>query len=202
MTPQEEKEVIEHIESRFQTQTDATLHSRLLSLLGSARDRLSQLLRSETYAFDERDRQTIQETADWIDQRMAQYESATVNKSDVRGVRQELGSELNVIAAIVTAKQREGGAEVPRVENLVVRIDDLVARVGTVIRDLERSGERVPPEVRNGHRRAADLVREAKATCSTSRPTGCTQLRSILATIEQMREPLCAIESPVLTFCH
>jgi len=130
-----------------------------------------------------------------------EYDRGDVNKYDMRVVRDQLSPLLTKIQAMLTQKQRTASAG-PEIENLVVRIDDLVARVGTVIRDLERADERVPQTVRSGHRRTLQLVREAKQTCSTSRPQGCQQLREVLKIIEMMREPLCAIDSQVVNFCN
>jgi hypothetical protein len=122
--------------------------------------------------------------------------------ADLQKTRLELGTRLGRVHEIVLARQRETPIDVPPIENLVTRIDDLVARVGTVLRDLEREGIVVPATVRRGHAHAVELVRESKRTCSTRRPAGCRQLREVLDTLEAMREPLCDLPSKVLTFCR
>lgn len=199
VTPEEEQKISDYLQNRFGGEDD--LQAQLTALLDDSQQRLLQLMESDRYAFNERERETIQSVINWIDVEKPKYGDSPMTKSDMRLVRNELGTRLGTVAEIVTANQRQLSGAVPQVENLVTRIDDLVARVGTVIRDLERSGQTVPVEIRTGHRTATELVRDAKFNCSTDRPTGCTQLRTVLETLEGLRVPLCELDSTVLTFC-
>lgn len=202
LTPSEEKRIDEYLEQQFVGERISARQTELRNLLNGTAARLGKLLTSNAYRFTDEETQRLDDAQTLVASLTAEYDQPNVGKADIRAVRNQLAPLLTEIQAMLTQKQRTAPADGPRIENLVTRVDDLVARVGTVIRELELAGERVPQAVRSGHRRALQLVREAKQTCSTSRPEGCRQLREVLETIEAMRDPLCAIDSPVINFCH
>jgi hypothetical protein len=170
--------------------------------LTTAQERLAALLTSQVFSFTAAERATLQEPSDWIDEQLSILNSEAWTTADLSSIRLELGQRLARVHEMVVERQRDAAASVPTIESLVTRIDDLVARVGTVLRDVEREGLAVPATVRRGHARAVELIRESKRTCSTRRPDGCKQLRDVLETLDAMREPLCNLPSKSLSFCR
>ncbi len=202
LTPSEEKRIDQHLEQQFVGERISARQTELRNLLDGAATRLGNLRTGDTYRFTDEEAGQLDDAQTLVASLTAEYDQPSVGKADIRAVRNQLAPLLTEIQAMLTQKQRTTPADGSRIENLVLRVDDLVARVGTVIRELELAGERVPKAVRSGHRQALQLVREAKQSCSTSRPEGCQQLRHVLEIIEAMREPLCEIDSPVINFCH
>lgn len=202
VTPAEEQRVEERVRQLFVKPLNEQERHEVLRLLTTALDRLTTLLSSDVLRFTATDQASLREQIDWIGEQVQRYESKTFTKADLQTTRQELGTRLGQVHSIVLQRQRETSVDLPPIESLVTRIDDLVARVGTVLRDVEREGLVVPATVRRGHVRAVELVRESKRTCSTRRPAGCSQLREVLDTLEAMRGPLCGLPSKTLTFCH
>lgn len=202
LTSEEEKRVIKHIEKRFLDNSESTQHLELQTLLQTASNRLTALLADDVYVLTADDQQKLRDAQLLVESLSEDYDRADVSKHELRHVRDQLAPILTEIQVLLTHRQRNAAAGGPKVESLVTRIDNLVARIGTVIQELERSGQPVPAEVRAGHRRASQLVREAKATCSTNRPTACSRLSDVLNIIDSMRKPLCATKSSLLTFCQ
>lgn len=202
LTPEQDRQVEEQVERQFQKLLNVDQRQEVMRLLNAARDRLLTLLSSNILQFTVVDKSVLQSEVAWIDEQLRRYESESFTAAELQKTRLELGTRLGRVHEIVLARRRETPIDVPPVENLVTRIDALVARVGTVLRDVEREGLLVPATVRRGHVHAAELVRESKRTCSTRRPAGCQQLREVLDTLESMREPLCRLPSKALTFCQ
>ena len=202
LTPEEEDQVTEYIEKQFLENQSSIRQTELRSLLQTALNRLTVLLENGIYVLTENDRQELQDALSLVESLSTDYDRPGVSKYEVRHVRDELSPILTEIQTILTHRQRNAAAEGPKVESLVTRIDNLVARVGTVIEELDRSGQTVPTEVRTGHRQVLRLIREAKAACSTTRPAACSHLSDVLDIIESMRAPLCATNSSLLTFCQ
>ena len=202
LTPEEEERVTEYIEKQFLDNNAATRQAELQALLQSASNRLTALLANDVYDFTTDEQQKLQDAQLLVESLSEDYNRSDVSRDEVRYVRDRLAPVLTEIQTFLTYRQRNAAAQGPKVENLVTRIDDLVARVGTVIQELDRSGQTVPAEVQTGYQQALRLVREAKATCSTRRPAACSHLSDVLDIIESMRDPLCATKSPLLTFCQ
>lgn len=202
LTREEEKAVIEHIERQLLQGTPADHRVALHTLLETAERRLLTLLEGNQFNLTDEERDQLQVAYTFVLSLQDELTDALVSKRKLRDVRDRLSPVLTVVQAMLTGKQRTKSGESPSVENLVTQIDALVARVGTVIRELELSGKPVPAAVRSGHRRALQILREAKQTCSTRRPANCSRLMEVLDVIDDMREPLCAIDSPLLAFCH
>lgn len=202
LTQAEKNLVTAHIEQHFLGEKSSTRQIELQRLLESTATRLQNLLSSKAYTFSEEELKQIQAVQTAVESLAVKYEQAAITKRDVRRVQDQLAPLLTNIQSMLTHKVRNAITAGPNIVNLVTRIDNLVARVGTVIRDLELAGETVPTKVSRGHRKAVDLVRTAKRACSTSRPESCAILGEVLYAIEAIREPLCSIDSPLLTFCH
>ena len=201
LTPKEEKRINEHLEQQFLGDKVTKRRAELDQLLQTTTSRLQGLLDSPSHEFTESEAKQLQTAITLVATLSAQYDRPDVSKRDIGSVRDQLAPTLTDIHVMLTQKKRDHSMAGPKVESLVTRIDALVARVGTVIRDLERAGKEVPVEVRSGHERALQLVRKAKRNCSTRRPAACSMLSEVLTTIEVMREPLCRIDSPLLSFC-
>ena len=202
LTESEEQQITNHLEQKFLGNKMSQWKEELDQLLQTTATRLEGLLGTPSYKFTESEAEQLRAASVLVATLSATYDHANISKLDMRHVRDQLAPLLTGLHVMLTEKQRATSSEGPKVENLVTRIDNLVARVGTVIRDLERSGQPVPMKVQQGYRRASQLVRETKRTCSTNRPAACSQLAQVLDEIDAMREPLCKIDSPLLSFCQ
>ena len=199
---EEETKINEHIELQFGTVFGGQQHADLVRVLAEAHDRLVTLLATNLLGFTDTERRYLEATADWISAQAVRYESTPFTTSDVRETRELLGDNLQRVHEIVRRRQREAQATLLPVENLVTRIDLLVARVGTALRDLAQEGRTIPDSVEQAYDHALELVRQSKRTCSTRRPSGCSELGEVLETIEAMREPLCSLRTDLRTFCE
>ena len=193
LTPDQEEAVTRQMEGQFGT----SKRQAFLSALETSAHRIEKLLASPL-PFSPNQRTTLQETYDWLMAKQAQFEEG---EPDIRQTRNVMQKRLTAISALVTTVKRQEAANGPRIENLVTRIDALVARVGTTLLELEREGTLVPVEVQTGYERAKRLVRNSKSECSTRRPASCHQLATVLEIIEAMQKPLCALDSSQLSFC-
>ena len=198
LNEREERQVEEYLQERFDVEPRNT-NSEVSKLLDQTTSRMEWLLSDGRYSFSADEQATLQLVIAELEE-YRQHETWT--KAEARQLRRDLGERLQSVSTIIARHQRQIANTLPKIDNLVLKIDNLVTRVGTVVRDLERSGKRVPAAVRSGHRQASDLVAEAKRTCSTSRPEGCQQLREVLNRIDELRDPLCNLDSPILTFCN
>jgi hypothetical protein len=202
LTPEEDEQVETYIDDEYGDQLADKRRDELLSVFNTAGERIAALLASDALSFSDEERQFLRLQSEWFEEQSRHFSLQPSDTREIQEARAEIGEVLRRVHEIVLARQREAAATVPDIENIVTRIDALVARVGTVIRDLEREGLVVPRSVRDGHAVALTLVRESKRTCATHRPAGCRTLREVLNTIEAMREPLCDLPSDLLTFCN
>ena len=193
LTPEQEEAVSRQMEGQFGT----SKRQAFLDALETTANRIEKLLASPL-PFSPDQRTTLQETYDWLLTKQAQFEEG---EPDIRQTRNAMQKRLTAISALVTTVKRQEAANGPRIENLVTRIDALVARVGTTLLELEREGTLIPAEVKRGYKKAKALVRNSKSECSTRRPASCHQLATVLEIIEAMQKPLCDLDSSRLTFC-
>ncbi len=199
LTPQEEEQVNERIEEEFAAPVIAARQTELLALLDWTARRIEAVLSGGAYQFAASDEVSLRQAKTTIQQRIADTQNRALTRRELDDLTAEVRGIVTDVSRIVAAVPKVVPEDTPDIESLVTRIDALVARVGTVIRDLEREGLAVPSAVRGGYAHALQLVRESKRTCSTRRPEACANLAEVLDTIDAMREPLCRLKSDFLT---
>lgn len=199
LTPAEEEQVDERIETEFAAPVIAARQTELLALMDWTTRRIEAVLSGGAYQLSFADEAKLRQAKTSIQQRIADTQNRALTRSELDDLTAEVRGIVADVSRIVAAAPKVVPPETPDIESLVTRIDALVARVGTVIRDVEREGLAVPKSVRDGHAHALELVRESKRICSTRRPAACANLAEVLDTIEAMRGPLCGLKSDLLT---
>lgn len=124
-----------------------------------------------------------------------------LSRDQLDHLRDSIRSDTIRLQEVIVRKPRSLEPSQP-VENIVTRMDALVATIGTVLIEIERDGVVVPLEVEEGYQEAKDSIRIAKRSCSMRRPKACSKLWDVLMAIEAMRQPLCELPSKRLTFCN
>ncbi|HLD63396.1 MAG TPA: hypothetical protein VI913_00695 [Candidatus Peribacteraceae bacterium] len=201
--PIQEQKVIERIENIFIGTKKEEDRRSLSDALGIAQLRIQKLLVSKVYKFSDSDKKELTSQVVWIQQQLQHFDGRTAfTEADIQKGRVSLVASLQKIQGMITTQKRLLAEQAPRLENIVTRIDDLVTRVGTVLRELERDGLDVPDEVTEGYLTSKIYLTDAKRTCSMRRPASCALLGKALDEIAKMREPLCALPSDRLTFCN
>lgn len=198
LTPQDQERVDQHIDQQFAAPVLAGRQAELLVLIDWTVRRIETVLGSGAYQFAAGDRVTLQQAKATLQQLTADAQDRSLSRGELDGLATQVRAMVTDVSHIVAAAPKAVPAGTPTIENLVTRIDALVARVGTVIRDLERAGLAVPRVVRDGHAHALQLVRESKRSCSTRRPAACANLAEVLDVIAAMRGPLCGLQSELL----
>ena len=197
LTPQTKVLVEQAMEERFETATMRKVES-LKGVVSTAESRIEGLL---SLAWSAQDVTALQRLGDQFAAYAKSLLHTELSRSDFRQLRDEVYSGTKDLQAIAVRKPRDGNSSKP-IENIVTRIDALVATVGTVLSEVEKEGITIPLQVRGGYEQSKNAIRLAKASCSMRRPKSCRQLWDVLIAIESMREPLCALPSDRLAFCR
>jgi hypothetical protein len=197
-----EREITDRVENTFIREKKELERGILERALQLAAKRVQRLLASTVYRFGETERTTLTANLAWFESQAEDIASVGLTRADLETTRNDLAKRLQAVQSMVTTQKRQLEATAPQLENIVTRIDYLVARVGTVLRDLERDGLTVPAKVTLGYEDAKAILTDAKLTCSMRRPASCARLNEVLDAIAGIREPLCELPSDRLSFCN
>ncbi len=190
LTPQNEVLVEQAMEERFVSSSMRKTES-LQRVVDTAQSRIDGLL---TLSWPTQDVSALERLGDRFAAHAESLSESKLSRSGFRQLRDKVYSDTKDLQTIAVRKLRNSDRGKP-IENIVTRIDALVATVGTVLGEVDKEGVAIPAQVRTGYEQAKKAIRQAKETCSMRRPKACRQLWEVLFAIESISEPLCDLPS-------
>jgi hypothetical protein len=201
-TPEQERAIIQHIEEQRAEEKRAQRQADLLDALENASQTVAKYADAKVIVLTAAQKASLDEQRAWLASQIKTGKLAKFTLSEMTSISIVLKQRLANVREIIEAARESLATTVPPIENIMLRIDDLVRRVGTVIGSLEKEGTRVPLQVKRGYERAKAGMTIAQRNCSPRRPQNCFVLHDVLDAIEAMRTPLCALPSDKLTICR
>ena len=201
-TPEQERAIIQRIEKQRVEEKRAARQVELMNALEHADRSVAKYADGHLITLSAAQKTVLEEHEAWLASQLKTGQQAKFTLSEMNAIAVALKQRLaNARGVIKTARETLATTVAP-IENIMLRIDDLVRRVGTVIGSLEKAGARVPLQVKRGYDRAKAGMTIAHRSCSPRRPQNCLVLHDVLNDIEAMRDPLCALPSDKLSFCR
>lgn len=201
-TPEQERAIIQRIEEQRVEDKRATRQAELLNALENASATVTKFADGKLVALSATRKSALEQQRAWLSSQIKTGKNAKFSMSEMDSIAIELRKRIASSREILQAAREELAEVVPPIDNIMLRIDDLVRRVGTLIGSLEKEGTRVPSQVIRGYELAKAGMNNAQRNCSPRRPQNCLVLHDVLDAIEAMRGPLCALPSDKLTFCR
>lgn len=200
-TPEQERAIIQLIENQRAEAKRAQRQRELLNALENASQTLTKYAGGKLIALTAAQQTFLEDHAAWLATQINIGGKADYTLSELNSIAGTLRQRVASARETINAARKSAATAAPAIENIMLRIDDLVRRVGTLIGSLEKEGMQVPLKVKGGYERAKAGMTIAQRTCSPRRPHNCLVLNDVLDELEAMREPLCALPSDRLTFC-
>jgi hypothetical protein len=200
-TPEQERAIIQRIEEQRAEEKRAQRQADLLNALENASQTVAKYADGKPLVLTAAQKASLDEQRAWLASQIKTGKLAKFTLGEMTSIAIVLKQRLANVREIIEAARESLATTAPPIENIMLRIDDLVRRVGMVIGGLEKEGTRVPLQVKKGYERAKAGMTIAQRNCSPRRPQNCLVLHDVLDAIEAMRAPLCALPSAKLTFC-
>jgi hypothetical protein len=201
-TPEQERAIIQRIEEQRVEEKRALRQAELLNALENANQTVAKYADGILIALTAAQKTALVEQRGWLASQIKTGKLARFTLGEMNSISIVLKQRLATVRETIRAARESLAITAPPIENIMLRIDDLVRRVGTLIASLEKEGTRVPLQVKRGYELAKAGMNDAQRNCSPRRPQNCLVLHDVLDAIEAMRDPLCALPSDKLTFCR